>query len=129
VKKNQLKRRLLIGGLAVFLLAMAILLAPFPFIRTLWDAEILRNRMTWDLSQRLDGLHQEDIIRILGEPEQDAPAWLSRTRPVPPWMYRVHPDRHRYMVIFFDEDGFAGHIEVGYPESSSFKLNLIDLEI
>ena len=104
---------------------------PIPFVSHFWEADILRSNMERSASRQVDGLSQEEIVLMLGEPEQDAPRWLAGTRTVAPWLYcvNVRNGRGRYFVIFFDDNGFAGHIEIGHIESSSFKLNLMDLGI
>ena len=87
--------------------------------------------MARSVSRHVNGLHQEELIIILGEPDRDSPRWLSSIRPLPPWLYCVNRNNGigRYLVIFFDEDGFARHIEIGHIESSSFRLNIIDIEV
>ena len=124
---------LLIGCAVLFLLVWAYLFTPLPlpFIRNLWEEGVLRNNMAGSASRRVNGLHQEDIVLMLGEPDRDSPRWLSSIRPMSPWLYCVNQNNEigRYFVIFFDEDGFARHIEIGSLESSRFRLNIIDIEV
>ena len=67
-KRMSRQKRLIIAGVISFLLIYIIFFMPLPFVSTLWEDNILRHRMTWDVSRRVVGLHEEEVIQMLGEP-------------------------------------------------------------
>jgi len=126
--KSSAKKKICVLSVCLLLLMFVYFFINLPFVGVLWEADILRANMSRSISRRVDGLHLEEVILLLGEPEQDTPGWLSGFRAVPPLLYCL-PNNGEYLVIFFDEDGFARHVERGHIESSAFRLNIIDLEV
>ena len=67
-EKRSWRRKLLAVCLIALIALPFVLFMPFLFIGTLWDVCFLRHRMAWDVRQRVVGLHEDEIIQLLGEP-------------------------------------------------------------
>ena len=97
-----MRKRLIIGCLAVVFLLYGAFLMPLPFMGTLWENNMLRHRMTGSITQSVTGLHEDDIILMLGEPDGHHGHMLA---------YRIRGDSHmwfwQHLIIFLDEDGIA----------------------
>ena len=106
-----MRKKLLIGGIAIVSFLYIAFLMPLPFIDTLWENHSLRHRMTGSISRNVVGLHEGDIIRMLGESE----GYYRRHILV----YRVRSEEHewrwQHLVIFLDEDGIATDTIVANP--------------
>ena len=120
--KKRLRKKLLIGSIVALVVVFILFFMPLPFISTLWQADIFRHRMDWDVWPRVVGLHQEQITSMLGTPEDIAFASTSPAIDVigagvaatSTWGYRI--DSQRSLIISFDEDGFAIHTVTGHPD-------------
>jgi len=109
VKAKKLTTKIFIGCIVALILSWVVFFMPLPFINALWEENILRHRMAWDISRRVIGLHEDEIILILGEPE---PYWETFIYPL---RNPNHSSSFRHLIIFFDEDGFARLIGDGHP--------------
>ena len=99
MKKRSLRKKLFISGIIAVALIIFLVSLP-PIISTLY----------WNnVSQRVVGLHQEEIILMLGEPERGAPPRLTSSV----WLYRIR--QNMYLLIFFDEGDIAVRTKIGNP--------------
>ena len=93
--------KLIIAGVVLVILLLAVFIMPLPFIPSLWEDNTLRHRMTHDVSRRIIGLHEEEIIQMLGEPHVFATMFYYRLRaPDHTWFWQS-------LVIRFDENRIA----------------------
>ena len=109
--KTPLRKKLLISGIAIVALLYIACFMPLPFIDTLWESHTLRHRMTGSITRSVVGLHEEDIVLMLGESEG-----YYRQRVL---VYRVRSEEHQWrwqhLVIFLDENGLATDTIVANP--------------
>ena len=113
--KMPLRKKLLIGGIAggftIILLASTYIyltfFMPLPFTDNLWADYALRHRATDDISQIVIGLHEEDIILMLREPDDSMSGSSYRVFIA----YRIRDKNHhwfwQHLIIFLDENGIA----------------------
>lgn len=100
-KKSKRKWVLLCCIAGIIALIYLVFFMPLPFVKTLWEDNILRHRMAWDINRRVVGLHEDEIIQMLGEPYQFNSMIYYRLR---------SPDHHWFwssLVIRFDETRIA----------------------
>ena len=112
VRRSKINK-LLAVCLIVLFLGLVLFYMPLPYISTLWEIGILRGNMVGSVSQRVEGLHLEEVTLILGESEREAPEWLLSPRQPEAWLYRVGGGR--YFVVFFDSDGIVVRTQTGNP--------------
>ena len=93
--------KLIITGVVLVILLPAVFFMPLPFIPTLWEDNTLRHRMAWDVSRRVVGLHEDEIIQMLGEPYVfDSMLYYRLRTPSHQWFWQS-------LVIRFDENRIA----------------------
>ena len=87
--------------MALIILLYAVFFIPLPFIPSLWEANTLRHRMTHDVSRLVIGLHEAEIIQMLGEPHVfDTMLYYRLRAPSHQWFWQS-------LVIRFDENRIA----------------------
>ena len=120
MKVRGLKRKKLFLGvisgivLIYFIASLLAVMGTLPFIRPLWNTNrYFRFSMRADVSQRIVGLHQDDIIYMLGNPDPPHPhyggpyVWIYSTGQSWAWAGAI--------IIFFNEDGIAERTVVSNP--------------
>ena len=107
-KRKSRWKKPIVACVILLILLYVIFFMPLPFISALWEADIFRYRMEWDVSRRVMGLQGEEIILMLGEAE--ALDWYPTA-----WVYRIGPQSWRSLIIFFDENGVAVRTATGNP--------------
>ena len=103
-----MKKKLIVVCAALVLVLFVVFAMPFPFIGTLWENDIARNRMVAHVRWTVVGLHRDEIVLMLGEPD-----FNSSSRGI---AYCInHPVQWRRLVIFTDENGIATRTLIGNP--------------
>ena len=99
--KLSTKKKYLVGGATILTMIYIVFFIPLPFVSVLWEENIHRHRMHKDINRRIIGLHEDEIVVMLGEPE---PGWRTL-------VYRLRPPNHSHswnaLIIFFDENNIA----------------------
>jgi len=113
-KKSPIK--LIFGGVIAIVLMYAVVyvtayFVPIPFAGVLWRANTIRHGMTGDVHERAIGLHKDDIVRMLGEPNEHRDMWPEQ----PVWVYWVGPQPWRALMVVFNENGIVINVWVGNP--------------
>jgi len=105
-----------IGCIVAVILLFIVFVMPLPFISSLWEDEILRRRMADDVSRRVVGLHTEEIILMLGEPDVKD---RHRRDDLSALVYRLRDPEHerfwQHLIIFYDENDIAVNTSIGNP--------------
>jgi len=112
------RTKLLIGSIIsiVLVYTAASFIAIFitlPFVGPLWHTNgFFRYSMRQDVSQRVIGLHQDDVVAMLGEPNTD-PHYSSPQA----WIYNIGLSwgYGGAIIIFFDDSGIAEEVVVANP--------------
>jgi len=106
MKKKMLQKKLLISSIVTIVLICIVFyfFMPLPFISALWEENIARERMAGDVSQRVSGLHREDVIAMLGLSEE-----TERGRVSFDFAFQYKIDQRRCLMILFGEDDMVVH--------------------
>jgi len=111
--------KILIGGIIgiVVIILPIVLLAPLPFIRPMWEANILRWRMYEAVSNQIIGMSQDEVHEMLGVPQI-----IGRDSGGRDIAYSLNSpgQRWRHMLIFINEDGMVERVRTGNPIHSGF---------
>ena len=99
-RKARWKKRI-VACVILLILLYVIFFMPLPFVSALWEENILRHRMAWDVSRQVVGLHEAEIIQMLGEPYTfDTMLYYPLRGPNHSWFWQS-------LVIRFDEERIA----------------------
>ena len=105
---------LIVGITAIMHIFYMIFFMPLPFISSLWEENIHRHRMLRDVEQRIMGLHKEEVILMLGEPNPQQPF-----QPDSIFLYELRPRGHshawNHLIIWFDQNDFVRNTSSGNP--------------
>jgi len=110
---TKLLGKLFLGGYMLMFVIAIVLLSPWPFIRPLWRANILRWQMYEAVSHQVTGMSKGEVLELLGTPQHTQPTSYAYSMGSP-WQ------RWQHLIILFDGNGIVRRVWRGHPAHSGF---------